>query len=43
VELAYYPDVLYLIASLMDAVPVVKAFRIADGSVEEEELIVQVN
>jgi proteasome lid subunit RPN8/RPN11 len=35
-ELAFYPDSLYLIISLMDmARPVIRAFKIVDGIVEE--------
>jgi len=40
-ELAFYPDTLYVIVSLADAEqPVVRAFRLRDHKVEEEELIV---
>lgn len=36
---AFYPEAAYLVMSLSDrANPVVRAFRIADGQVEEEEL-----
>lgn len=39
VELAFYPDALYLIVSLMDAQrPIIRGFRIHGGAVEEEEL-----
>jgi [CysO sulfur-carrier protein]-S-L-cysteine hydrolase len=41
VNLAFYPDALYLIVSLQDAdTPDVKAFRIVDGGIEEVELSV---
>ncbi len=37
VSLAYYPDALYLIASLMDqSNPVLRAYRIVDGQISEE-------
>ena len=42
-QLAYYPDALYVIVSLMCAEPVVKAFRIADGKVEEVALVERVD
>jgi proteasome lid subunit RPN8/RPN11 len=35
IRLAYDPDILYLIISLAEASPVVKAFRIVGGRVEE--------
>jgi proteasome lid subunit RPN8/RPN11 len=39
VELAAYPDAAYLILSLADPqVPVLRAFRIRDGEVEEEQV-----
>jgi [CysO sulfur-carrier protein]-S-L-cysteine hydrolase len=39
VELAAYPDAAYLILSLADPeAPVLRAFRIRDGRVEEEQL-----
>ena len=43
VQLAYYPDALYFIVSLMAADPVVRAFRILDGKVAEEEIIARVD
>ena len=43
VQLAYYPDVLYFIVSLMAEDPVVRAFRIVDGKVAEEDLIARVD
>jgi proteasome lid subunit RPN8/RPN11 len=36
----WWPGVLWLICSLADAEPVVRAFRIDDGEVEEVELVV---
>ena len=40
-KLAFYPDALYLIMSLSDRErPVLRAFRIADGDVAEEELTI---
>lgn len=39
VELAFYPDALYLIVSLMDAQRhIIRGFRICGGAVQEEEL-----
>jgi [CysO sulfur-carrier protein]-S-L-cysteine hydrolase len=41
VNLAFYPDALYLIVSLADpAGPDIKAFRIVEGKIEEAELSV---
>ena len=40
-ELAYYPDSLYLIISLMNAKPDYHAFRIVDGAVEETEIVIE--
>lgn len=41
VNLAFYPEALYLIVSLADpAGPEVKAFRIVEGKIEEAELTV---
>lgn len=41
IELAFYPDSLYFIVSLAQpARPVLRAFRIRDGAVQEEELVV---
>jgi proteasome lid subunit RPN8/RPN11 len=38
-ELAFYPDCLYLIISLADrARPVIRAFRIIEGTIEEERV-----
>ncbi|MFQ5881578.1 MAG: M67 family metallopeptidase [Candidatus Methylomirabilales bacterium] len=42
VELAFYPEALYLIVSLeKPGAPVIRAFRIQDGKVAEEELIIE--
>jgi len=39
VELAFYPEAVYFIASLRDLErPEVKAYRIRDGKIEEEEI-----
>lgn len=38
IGLAYYPDAVYLIVSLADEQPVVRAFRILNGQVTEEDL-----
>ena len=39
VRLAFWPEAYYIVVSLQDAVnPVVRAFRILDGAVVEEEL-----
>jgi proteasome lid subunit RPN8/RPN11 len=39
INLAYYPDAVYIIVSLMDAAkPVMKGFLIKDGRVEETAL-----
>ena len=39
VELAFWPDALYLIISLAEAAnPRVRAYRIVDGQIQEEEL-----
>ena len=41
VKLAYYPEALYLIISLQDpGGPLVRAFRIVEGAISEEELLV---
>lgn len=39
-DLAYYPDVAYVIVSLAQGCPEVRAFRIVDGKIDEEQLIV---
>jgi [CysO sulfur-carrier protein]-S-L-cysteine hydrolase len=39
INLAFYPDWLYLIVSLADDDAQIRAWRIADGRVEEEELV----
>jgi [CysO sulfur-carrier protein]-S-L-cysteine hydrolase len=38
VNLAFYPDALYLIVSLQDADPDLRAYRIVDGRIDEIEL-----
>jgi [CysO sulfur-carrier protein]-S-L-cysteine hydrolase len=40
VELAFYPDAVYLIVSLQDDVPVLRGFDIRDGRITERELFV---
>jgi len=40
INLAYYPHWSYLIVSLADGKPAVRAWRIADGRVDEEEIVV---
>ena len=41
VELAFYPEALYFIVSLEDRnAPVIRAFRITDGQIEEEEVVI---
>jgi len=41
VEMAYYPDSLYLIVSLANwKQPILRAFRIVEGEIEEVELVV---
>ena len=39
INLAHYPHWTYLIVSLADDEPVVRAWRIADGRVKEEEVV----
>lgn len=41
VHLAYYSEALYLIVSLKDPMPVVRAFRIVEGKIAEEEIVVK--
>lgn len=42
VELAFYPEALYFIVSLeKPEAPVIRAFRIIDGGIAEEEVVVQ--
>ena len=41
IRLAYYPDVIYIIISLMDGVVTIKGFYIRDGIVEEEPLFIE--
>jgi proteasome lid subunit RPN8/RPN11 len=38
VRLATWPDAYYVLVSLMDEVPVVRAFRIEDGTITEESI-----
>ena len=40
INIAAYPHWLYLIVSLAEDEPVVRAWRIADGRVDEEEIVV---
>ena len=40
INLAHYPHWTYLIVSLADGGPAVRAWRIADGRVDEEEIVV---
>jgi len=41
VELAFYPEALYFIVSLENpGAPVIKAFRITDGHIAEEEVVI---
>ncbi len=41
INLAFYPDALYVIVGLADGEPEVRAFTIRDGQVSEAELLVQ--
>jgi proteasome lid subunit RPN8/RPN11 len=41
INLAFYPDALYVIVGLADGEPEVRAFSIRDGQVSEAELLVQ--
>jgi len=41
VELAFYPEALYFIVSVQDRhAPVIRAFRITDGEIGEEEVVI---
>jgi [CysO sulfur-carrier protein]-S-L-cysteine hydrolase len=40
VKLAYFPDAVYLIVSLAIAPPEVRAFRIVDGMISNEQLVI---
>jgi len=40
VGLAYFPDSLYLVCSLMDEMPTVRAWSIRDGEIAEVQLAV---
>jgi [CysO sulfur-carrier protein]-S-L-cysteine hydrolase len=41
INLAFYPDAVYVIVGLADAEPDVRAFTIRDGQVAEAELVVE--
>jgi proteasome lid subunit RPN8/RPN11 len=41
INLAFYPDALYVIVGLADGEPEIRAFSIRDGQVSEAELLVQ--
>jgi proteasome lid subunit RPN8/RPN11 len=41
INLAFYPESLYVIVGVKDEVPEVRAWRIVDGQVSEAELIVE--
>lgn len=41
INLAFYPDSLYVIVGIKDDVPDVRAWRIVDGRVSEAELLVE--
>jgi [CysO sulfur-carrier protein]-S-L-cysteine hydrolase len=41
INLAFYPDSLYVIVGVKDAQPEVRAWRIVDGQVSEAELVVE--
>ncbi len=42
VELAFYPEALYFIVSVQDRhAPVIRAFRITDGQIGEEEVVIE--
>lgn len=41
IRLALYPEASYVLVSLAEAEPVLRAFRILDGEVTEEELVVR--
>ena len=41
INLAFYPDALYVIVGVKDAEPLVRAWRIVDGQVSEAELEVE--
>lgn len=40
IEMAYFPESLYLIVSLAQEEPEIRAFRIVEGEVREEELVI---
>jgi len=41
IEMAYFPEALYLIVSLAQEEPEIRAFRIVEGEVREEELVIE--
>lgn len=41
IEQAYFPEALYIIISLAQEEPEIRAFRIVEGEVREEELVVE--
>jgi len=41
IEMAYFPESLYLIVSLAQEEPEIRAFRIVEGEVREEELSIE--
>ena len=41
VSLAYYPDAVYIIVSLADDAPVVRAFKITDGLITEQDMLIE--
>ena len=41
IEQAYYPEALYIIVSLAQGEPEIRAFRIVEGEVREEELSIE--
>lgn len=38
---AYYPDAIYVIISLMDQQPAIKGYRIMDGRIADEKVVVR--
>jgi proteasome lid subunit RPN8/RPN11 len=41
IEQAYFPEALYIIVSLAQEEPEIRAFRIVEGKVREEELVIE--
>jgi proteasome lid subunit RPN8/RPN11 len=41
IEQAYFPEALYIIVSLAQEEPEIRAFRIVEGEVREEELVIE--